>query len=127
MWPFRRRAHAQVDSVRLGDLTQEVDDYPVLTVGQSRLLESFLALDFDEHDAPRFTWADVTPIVDPGMGTIADVCLRVDGQIVGYLRPPALDSAVALVDQHRARCLEVPVVIVWTPAGPEVRVHACLG
>lgn len=126
MWPFRRRPQALVDSVRLGELSQVDDDYSVLTVGQSRLSESFAALGFLKGCAPRFTWASAIPMIDPGMGTIADVCLRVDDQVIGYLRPPALDVVVALVDQHRTRSLEVPVMIVWTPAGPEVRAHACL-
>lgn len=126
MWPFRRRAAARVDSVRLGDLSHVADDYPVLTVGQSRLSESFAALGFAEGDTTSFSWASVTPIIDPGMGVIADVSVRVEDQTVGYLRPPALDDVVALVDLHRARSLEVPVMIMWTPAGPEVRAHACL-
>lgn len=125
MWPFRRRSVALVDSVRLGELCEVDDDYPVLTVGQSRLAESFTALSFS-GGAPRFTWASVTPIIDPGMGAIADVCLRVDDRVIGYLRPPALESAVALVHKHQARSLEVPVMIIWTPAGPEVRAHRCL-
>lgn len=126
MWPFRRRTSALADSVRLGELSSVDDDYPVLTVGQSRLADSFTTLGFTEGDAPRFAWASVTPILDPGMGTIADVSIRVDDQVVGYLRPPALDAVVALADERRARSLEVPVMIVWTPAGPEVRAHGCL-
>ena len=126
MWPFRRRATELIDSVRLGELSDDVHDYPVLTVGQSRLSDSFAALGFGEDDDPLFTWASVTPIMDPGMGVIADVHLRVDDRTIGYLRPPALDFVVALVSRHKAHSLEVPVMIVWTPAGPEVRAHTCL-
>ena len=126
MWPFRRRATALLDSVRLGEPSADAHDYPVLTVGQSRLSDSFAALGFGEDDDPLFTWASVTPVMDPGMGAIADVHVRVGDRVVGYLRPPALDSVVALASQNKARSLEVPVMIVWTPAGPEVRAHSCL-
>lgn len=126
MWPFRRRQPPRVESVRLADITSLTTDYPVLTVGQSRLTESFAALGFGADEEPRFILAKVVPIIDPSMKRVADLEIRVDGLVVGYLRPPALDTAIALLDSHRAEALEIPVMLLSTPAGPEVRVHASL-
>ena len=126
MWPFRKRTAPRVESVRLAEVTTTESDYPVLTVGQSRLGGSFAALGFEPGAQPRFTLASLVPIIDPGMKKVADLEIRVDGHVVGYLRPPALDTAIALLDSHRAESLEVPVVLMSTPAGPEARVHACL-
>ena len=126
MWPFPRRKPPRVGSVRLAEVTTTESDYPVLTVGQSRLGDSFAALGFEPGAAPCFALANLVPIIDPGMKKVADLEIRVDGHVVGYLRPPALDTAIALLDSHRAESLEVPVVLMSTPAGPEARVHACL-
>lgn len=126
MWSFRRRTTPRIESVRLAEVTSTESDYPVLTVGQSRLGSSFAALEFEPDAEPRFILANLVPIIDPGMKKVADLEIRVDGHVVGYLRPPALDVAIALVDSHRAESLEVPVVLLSTPAGPEVRVHMCL-
>lgn len=126
MWPFRRTKAPRVDSVDLAEISFDPEDYPVLTVGQSRLGQSFLALDFDDASEARFTRASLRPIRDPGLKTIADVEIRVDEHVVGYLRPPALTSAIALLEEHRAASLGIPVMIFATPAGPEVRVHASL-
>ena len=126
MWPFRKRTAPRIESVRLAEVTTSESDYPVLTVGQSRLGDSFAALGFEAEAQPRFTLANLVPIIDPGMKKVADLEIRVDGHVVGYLRPPALDTAIALLDSHRAESLEVPVVLMSTPAGPEARVHACL-
>jgi hypothetical protein len=126
MWPFRRRTAPRVESVRLAEVATTESDYPVLTVGQSRLGESFAALGFGTESEPRFALATLVPVIDPGMKKVADLEIRVDGRVVGYLRPPALDVAIALLESHRAESLEVPVVLLSTPAGPEVRVHVCL-
>lgn len=126
MWPFRRRKAPRIESVRLAEVTTSEHDYPVLTVGQSRLSDSFTALGFEAGAEPRFTFANLVPIVDPGMKKVADLEIRVDDHVVGYLRPPALDVAIGLLDSHHAESLEVPVVLLSTPAGPETRVHACL-
>ena len=126
MWPFRRSKPSRIPSVLIADVSNDVSDYPVLTVGQSRLGDSFQELGFSNDDEPMFVLARLIPVVDPGMKTVADVEIRVDGHVVGYLRPPALDSAIALLDSRRAESLEVPVMIVATPAGPEVRVHESL-
>lgn len=124
MWPFRRKSAPRVETVQLADLTTEPADYPVLTVGQSRLGSSFAALGFGDDASTRYEMATIVPIVDPGMGLIADLEIRVQGHVVGYLRPPALTTAVALLEQHRADSLTVPVMLLTTPAGPEVRVHS---
>lgn len=126
MWPFRRRTAPRVESVRLAEVTSSESDYPVLTVGQSRLGQSFAALGFAADAEPRFALANLVPIIDPGMKKVADLEIRVDGHVVGYLRPPALDVAIALLHSYRAESLEVPVMLLSTPAGPETRVHACL-
>ena len=126
MWPFRRSKPPRIPSLLVADVSNDVSDYPVLTVGQSRLGDSFRELGFTNDDEPMFVLARLFPVVDPGMRAVADVEIRVDGHVVGYLRPPALDAAIALLDSHRAESLEVPAMIVATPAGPEVRVHASL-
>lgn len=126
MWSFRRRTAPRVEAVRLAEVSTAESDYPVLTVGQSRLGDSFVALGFESGTNPRFTLGTLIPLIDPGMKKVADLEIRVDGHVVGYLRPPALDLAITLLDSHRAESLEVPVVLLSTPAGPETRVHACL-
>lgn len=126
MWPFRRKPAPRVETVQLGDPSTQPMDYPVLTVGQSRLGASFAALEFGDDSDARFELATVVPIIDPGMGLIADLEIRVQGHVVGYLRPPALTTAVALLDEHHADSLTVPVMLLTTPAGPEVRVHSAL-
>lgn len=126
MWPFRRSQAPRIPSVLIADVSNDVSDYPVLTVGQSRLGESFRELGFANDGEPRFVLATLVPVVDPGLKTVADVEIWVDGHVVGYLRPPALDAALALLDSHRAETLQVPAIFVATPAGPEVRVHASL-
>lgn len=126
MWPFRRRQQPLVPSVRLADVDEAEADYPILTVGQSRLTESFSALDFGAGAQTRFALATLVPVIDPGMKSIADIEIRVDGHVVGYLRPPALDVAIARLGHERAETLDVPVMLISTPAGPDVRVHSCL-
>lgn len=126
MWPFRRRTPARVSRVRLAEVSQEQADYPVLTVGQSRLGPSFEALEFAPPETVRFMLATLVPIVDPSMKKTADLEIRVDGHVVGYLRPPALDAAIDSLHDHWAESLEVPIMLLSTPAGPEVRVHSAL-
>ena len=126
MWPFRRRKPPLVESVSVAAVSTEPDDYPVLTVGQSRLGDSFEALGFYGDADPRFESASLRPLIDPAMKRVADVEVRVQGHVVGYLRPPALDTAIRLLDEHRAESLEVPVMLFIAPSGPEVRVHADL-
>ena len=126
MWPFRGRKQPTVPSVRLTEVTTDQIDYPVFTVGQSRLDASFRALNFTSEDPPRFTVASLVPIIDLAMKKVADVEIRIDGHVVGYLRPPALDTTIAALRDHRAESLEVPVMLLSTPAGPEVRVHGCV-
>lgn len=127
MWPFRRKPVPRVETVQLAELSHEPADFPILTVGQSRLGASFDALGFDADSDVRYEMATVVPIVDPGMGLIADLEIRVQGHVVGYLRPPALTTAVALLEQHRAGSLTLPAMLLTTPAGPEVRLHSSLG
>lgn len=119
MWPFRRRKQPTTEIVRIGELSTDPRDYPVLTVGQSRLGDSFRALGFTSEDSPTFTWSTLAPIVDPRMKTVADVTICVDGHVVGYLRPPALDEVIDLLQRLRAASLEVPAALVWGPTGPE--------
>ena len=126
MWPFRRSKPPRIPSLRIAEDSTAVADYTVLTVGQSRLGDSFRLLGFTNDDGPMFVLARLFPVVDPGMKTVADVEIRVNELVIGYLRPPALDTAIALLDSHRAETLEVPAMIVATPAGPEVRMHASL-
>ena len=118
MWPFRRRTPPS-DVVRLGELSDNDNDYDVLTVGQSRLGESCQPLGIEPDTAARYRWATLRPVVDPRMNAIADITVIVDGHVVGYLRPPALDMAIALLSEHNTRTLEVPVRLAWGPAGPD--------
>ncbi len=46
MWPFRRRRSPRLESVPIGELTTDPTDYPILTVGQSRLVDSFTCAGF---------------------------------------------------------------------------------
>jgi hypothetical protein len=126
MWPFRRRKPPRVESVSLGYPSTNADDFTVLTVGQSRLGDSFTAIGFTADSEPRFTQASVVPLVDPRMGVVADVEVRVDGYVVGYLRPPSLNRAIEQMELQGAETLEIPVMIFFAPAGPEVRVHSAL-
>ena len=127
MWPFSRRKAPKVESIPIAAPTSDPEDFSVLTVGQSRLTDSFIAINFGSDSQPRFTQASIHPLVDPRMKTVADVEVRVETQVVGYLRPPALNTALELLERHRASSLEIPVMIFSTPAGPEVRVHSSLG
>jgi hypothetical protein len=122
-WPFRRRTPPRADSVRLGDLPTDPSDFSVLTVGQSRLLDSFDSLGITAESQPRVDFAVLTPIVDPTLQLIADITVSVDGQVVGYLRPPDLRQASALMDEHHVAALQVPCRIFWSPAGPEVNLR----
>lgn len=124
MWPFRRGTKPTTELVRRGEPSTDLSAYSVLTVGQARLGGSFDALGFVQTQSPWFTWAVLTPLVDPRMKLIADVTVTVDGQIVGYLRPPALDDAIRELTTARAASLEVPAVLVWGPTGPEVYLRA---
>ena len=110
----------------VGSISTDPENFTVLTVGQSRLTDSFIAINFGSDSQPRFTQASIHPLVDPRMKTVADVEVRVETHVVGYLRPPALNTAIELLERHRASSLEVPVMIFSTPAGPEVRVHSSL-
>lgn len=123
---FRRREKPRTGSVALADVSMDEADYPVFTVGQSRLTESFAALGFSDGDPPRCALATLVPVVDPAMRSVADIEIRLDDHIVGYLRPPALTKAIALLDGHRAVSLTVPVMLLSTPAGPEARIHSAL-
>ena len=123
---FQRRPSKRIESFRLGELSQRLEDYPILTVGQSRLTESFETLGFTGAEQPRYCWSHLEPMTDPGLKIVADVQIRVEGQVVGYLRPPALDLAISVMVEQRARRLEIPVVLLSTPAGPEVRAHSSL-
>lgn len=127
MWPFSRKPLPRIESVQLANISTEQADYPVLTVGQSRLESSFDALEFGDDSDVRFAMATIAPVVDPSMGLIADLEIRVQDHVVGYLRPPALTTAIVLLETHRADSLTVPVMLLTTPAGPEVRVHTALG
>lgn len=120
MWPFRRRRPALSPSVRIGELASSATDFVVPTVGQSRLAESFARLGVDAESTTHPRWALLRAVVDPRMKVVADVTVVVDGQTVGYLRPPALDDAIALLREHRTEALEVPVLITWGPTGPDV-------
>lgn len=122
-WPFRRHRPPRADSVRLGDLPPDASDFPVLTVGQSRLADSFTRLGITTESQPRVDFAVLTPIVDPTLRLIADITVSMDGQIVGYLRPPDLRRASALMDEYHVSTLEVPCRIFWSPAGPEVNLR----
>jgi hypothetical protein len=126
MWPFRRRQALQIECVTLAEVSQSETDYPVLTVGQSRLTDSFAALEFSSNSPTRFVAGIIVPIVDPSVNKIADLEIRIDDKVVGYLRPPALDVAIASLASHEARTLQIPVMLLSTPGGPEVRVHSCL-
>lgn len=123
MWPFKRRTPPRVESVRLGELSTDADDYPILTVGQSRLGASFAALAFTRDSQPRIDFATLTPIVDPSLKRIADITITVEGHVVGYLRPPDLRRTAGLLDEHHAAALEVPCRLSWSPAGPEVNLR----
>ncbi len=122
-WPFRKRTPPRADRVRLGDLSTDAGDFPVLTVGQSRLSGSFTALGFMPDAQPVVCFAVLTPIVDPTLRLVADITVSVEQQIVGYLRPPDLRHASALMDEHHVATLEVPCRIFWSPAGPEVNLR----
>ena len=111
MWPFRRRRGPRLESVAIGELTTDPADYSILTVGQSRLADSFTALDFTEEQSPRFVVSRAHPVIDPRMKAIADIELHVDGRVVGYLRPPALNEAIDLLSDRHAEALDIPIAI----------------
>ena len=119
MWPFRRRTPPS-DVVRLGELSLQEYDYDVLTVGQSRLEDSFEALALHPENPTQYLWCTLTPIVDPRMKSIADITISIESHIVGYLRPPALDTVISLLGEHNTQSLEVPARLSWGPVGPEV-------
>jgi len=108
MWPFRRRRSPRLESVPIGELTTDPTDYPILTVGQSRLVDSFTALDFTGEKSPRFLLSRAHPVIDPRMKAIADIELRVDNHVVGYLRPPALNEAIDLLSDRHADAVNDP-------------------
>ena len=118
-----RRKPAPLESVRLGELSEDPADYSVLTVGQSRLSASFESLQFRADSEPRNIWATLLPTWDRRMNVIADISILVDGTAVGYLRPPALDEAIALLDKHNARSLQVPARLSWGAIGPDVAIR----
>ena len=126
MWPFRRRRRPRLESVPIGELTTDPAAYPILTVGQSRLADSFTALEFTGEQPPRFLISRAHPVMDPRMKAVADIELRVEGRVIGYLRPPALNEAIDLLSDRHAEALDIPIAIFSTPAGPEVRVHTAL-
>lgn len=122
-WPFRSRPVPRTPVAVLGSASQSPEDYTVLTVGQSRLQESFVSLDMKPGVSPIFSLARLTPVMDEQLGIAADVTIEVDGQLVGYLRPPAVREVMAALDQHHADSLDVPAVLEWGPAGAEVRLR----
>lgn len=122
-WPFARRDAPREPVIRLGDPSGDLRDYTVLTVGQSRLGDSFDALGLHARSEPMFAPARLAPIMDERMRIAADVTVMVDGHLVGYLRPPVLDAAMTARDRHRVDELEVPAALEWGPAGPEVRLQ----
>ena len=116
MWPFRRRRRPRLESVPIGELTTDPADYSILTVGQSRLADSFTALDFTGEESPHFVVSRAHPVIDPRVKAIADIELHVDGHVVGYLRPPALNEAIDLLSDRHAEALDIPIAIFSTPA-----------
>lgn len=122
-WPFWRRETPLAECISLGTPSPDRHDYDVLTVGQSRLGPAFDVLGLTQDGSPIFTVARVIPVMDERMKVAADVTVVVDGQLVGYLRPPALDWAMEARERHQAEQVEVPAVLEWGPAGPEVRLR----
>ena len=92
-------------------------------MGQSRLAGSFGDIGFTEASEPRRTWATLRPVIDPRMNAVADITISIDSVVVGYLRPPDLDLATQLLDHHLTESLEVPCLLTWSPAGPDVRIR----
>ncbi len=58
---------------------------------------------FHRRAAPTFLVSRAHPVIDPRMKAIADIALRVDGHVVGYLRPPALNEAIDLLFRSARR------------------------
>jgi len=100
-------------------MTGNTQDYSIPTVGQSRLAPSFSAINVTRDSQPTEYWAQLRPLNDPRMKAIADITVVVQDEIVGYLRPPALNRAAAEIIRRKAAALEVPVLVVWGSTGPE--------
>lgn len=122
-WPFRSRSAPWQDVVEVGEPSTSEDDYTILTVGQSRLGDSFRRLGLGPESPQRRTPALLTPIIDERLGVAADVTVAIDGHIVGYLRPPTVREVMSTRETRRANVLQVPALLQWSPAGPEVRLR----
>lgn len=128
MWRFRRRRRpAATGTLRVGGHGPSIDDYPVLTVSESRHPDVFAALLASATTAERGEgllrrWATLVPVADPRFG-VADVGVEFDGRRACYLRPPHLGMAAARIEAANVAALEVPALIEFGPAGPTVRLR----
>ena len=130
MWPFRRRRPAPDGSVLLGEASTDPAGYDVLTVSEHRFPETYAALweaaAEDERAARRIlTVATLVPVPDAQFG-VADMEVRLGGQLAGYLRPPHLGRVAQAIDAARAVEAEAPALVEWGPVGPTTRLRLSL-
>ena len=122
---LKRSRPAPQGTLRLGNHSDQLRDYSVFTVSESRFPASFEQLWTNATDDERQTkhvrrWAVLTPVVDPKSSLIADLAAEIDGQCVCYLRPPHLTFLAQRIIQENVETLEVPALVEWGPAGPTV-------
>lgn len=122
---FRRQKPAPSGSLRLGQHSDDIADYSVFTVSESRFPDSFAQLwenaTREEQQAKYMRrWATLIPVTDPSSKLIADLAAEVDGSRVAYLRPPHLTYLARKITLENVETVEVPAFIEWGPAGQTV-------
>ena len=130
MWPFRRRRPAPSGVARIAEPTGDPADYPVLVVSEHRFPEAYAALwagadEAEQAERAVFRTAMLVPVRDPQFG-VADLEVRIDGRLSGYLRPPHLGRVVAVIEEANAEAAEVPAHVEWGPVGPTTRLRLVL-
>lgn len=127
MWPFRRRRPEPAGTVSLAEATSDPTAFTVLTVSEHRFPDAYASLwDTATDDERRarmvLRTASLVPIRDPQFG-VADLEVRIDGRLAGYLRPPHLGRVARAIDAANAETAEAPAIVEWGPVGPTTRLR----